>query len=65
MKVEISNGDLIDKITILELKIEMIDGKESLVNIKNEYNLLCELEFDTPHKGELKNRIYNVYAIFH
>lgn len=55
MKVEISNGDLIDKITILELKMEMIDGEERLRNIKNEYNLLCELEFDTSHKAELKD----------
>jgi hypothetical protein len=55
MKVEISNADLIDKITVLELKMELVNDEACLVNIKNEYDLLCDLEFNTPHKSQLKD----------
>ena len=34
MKIEISNGELLDKISILELKMLKIEDKEKLVNIE-------------------------------
>ena len=40
MKVEISNGELLDRISILELKILKIEDKEKLVNIHKEFNIL-------------------------
>ena len=43
MKVEISNGELLDKITILELKLEKIKDKEKLVNIQKEFDTLNPL----------------------
>jgi len=43
MKVEISNGELLDKISILELKMLRIEDEEKLVNIKNEFNTLNPL----------------------
>ena len=43
MKVEVSNGELLDKISILEIKMEMIEDKEKLVNIHKEFNILNPL----------------------
>ncbi len=50
MKIEISNGDLIDKITILEIKIQEVSDEEKRKNIIKEYKLLVEHEFKCPHK---------------
>ena len=40
MKVEISNGELLDKFTILEIKMGNITDPSKLVNIENEYREL-------------------------
>ena len=40
MKIKISNGELLDKISILELKMLNITDKDKLVNINNEFNEL-------------------------
>tara|TARA_Y100000389_G_C17352896_1_gene459449 strand:+ start:429 stop:812 length:384 start_codon:yes stop_codon:yes gene_type:complete len=40
MKIEISNGELLDKISILELKMLNITDKDKLVNINNEFEEL-------------------------
>ena len=50
MKVDISKGELIDKITILEIKMDRIKDETKLKNIKNELDILYEIEFDTQHK---------------
>ena len=49
MKVEVSNGELIDKVTILELKLKNITDKDKLENIQKEFdelNPLLEPLFD-------------------
>lgn len=43
MKIEVSNGEIIDKLTILQLKIERIVDKEKLKNLRREYGELKEL----------------------
>lgn len=43
MKVEISNGELIDKFTIIEIKLMKINDKSKLENISKEYNILNKL----------------------
>ena len=43
MKAEVSNGELLDKFSILELKLLKIEDKEKLVNIQKEYNTLKPL----------------------
>lgn len=43
MKVEVSNGELLDKLTILELKMSNISDVKKLVNVKKEYNELGPL----------------------
>lgn len=38
--VEIAPGELIDKITILEIKLENIRDKDKLANVRREYEIL-------------------------
>lgn len=40
MKIEVSNGEIIDKYTILEIKLAKISDAKKLVNIQHEYNTL-------------------------
>ena len=43
MKVEVSNGELLDKLSILELKLLHIKDKNKLVNINREFSELKPL----------------------
>lgn len=43
MKVEVSNGELMDKLSILELKLKNITDSKKLINIKVEFNELNPL----------------------
>ncbi|HYE52389.1 MAG TPA: DUF6165 family protein [Azospirillaceae bacterium] len=38
--VEVGAGELIDKLTILEVKLERVDAPEKLANIRHEYEVL-------------------------
>ena len=49
VSVEISPGELIDKITILEIKLDRIENAEKLVNVKHEFETLT-----TARDGTLK-----------
>lgn len=40
IKVEIAPGELIDKLTILEIKLQKISEKNKLKNIRHEYSVL-------------------------
>lgn len=40
MKIEVSNGEIIDKYTILEIKRSKIKDPEKLKNVQHEYNTL-------------------------
>ena len=42
MTIEISNGELIDKLTILEIKLEKVIDKKASANILNEWEILNE-----------------------
>jgi hypothetical protein len=53
MLVEISKGELIDKITILEIKDEKITDPEKLKNVRHELETIRKLEFPTPVKEKL------------
>ena len=57
MKVEVSNGELLDKLTILELKLSNISDVKKLTNIQKEHDELNPLAgqlFDSYGEG-LKN----------
>lgn len=40
MKIEVSNGEIIDKYTILEIKLSQIKDKDKLINIQHEFDVL-------------------------
>ena len=57
MKVEVSNGELLDKLSILELKLTNISDVQKLTNIQKEHDELNPLAgqlFDS-YGEELKN----------
>ncbi len=43
MKVEISNGELLDKLSILEIKLSKIENPDKRSNIQAEYDLILTL----------------------
>lgn len=42
MKIEVSNGEIADKLTIIEIKLKHIKDEEKLKNLRNEYAVLDE-----------------------
>ena len=42
MKIEVSNGEIIDKLTIIRIKLERIKDRVKLVNLKKEYDILLK-----------------------
>jgi hypothetical protein len=62
MKIEVSNGEIVDKITILKIKSERISETDKLKNINDELNTLLptlvELNIDEHH--HLFVKLYNV-----
>jgi hypothetical protein len=40
MKIEVSNGEIIDKLTIIQIKLERIKDKVKRANLRKEYNEL-------------------------
>ena len=42
MKIEVSNGEIADKLTIIEIKLSQIKDENKLVNLKKEYQVLNE-----------------------
>ena len=69
MKIEISNGELVDKLTILELKQIHVNDSNKLNNINNELSYLIEYFNILKTKAErevlrnlmsLKDKLFNV-----
>ena len=62
--VEVSVGELLDKISILEIKQEKIKDAESLKFIKDEYNILkSELDKNVKNDENLKNLFNSIKEI--
>ena len=40
MKIEVSNGEIVDKLTIIEIKLEHIDDPVKIKNLRKEYEVL-------------------------
>ena len=53
MKIEISNGELLDKISILEIKLLTIEDKDKLINIHKEFDALNPLVIELFESSEL------------
>lgn len=54
LRVQVSPGELIDKITILEIKMKEIHDAEKLMNVEREFELLLDvMEKELPLSEEL------------
>jgi hypothetical protein len=61
MKIDVSNGELVDKWTILTIKLDHITSPAALQNIQLEYRLLSEAMEHVPHlRGEHVGRLLEV-----
>ena len=65
MLVEISNGELLDKISILELKMLKIEDEEKLVNVHKEFDTLNPLvvELFENNDSQLQNHYLELAEI--
>jgi hypothetical protein len=67
MKIEVSNGEIIDKYTILEIKLSKIKDSNKIINIQHEYNTLTpdvEYIYDTcKDRNQLKNLHINLLEV--
>ena len=65
MLVEISNGELLDKISILELKLLKVEDEGKLVNIMTEFDALNPLviELIENYDGQLQNHYLELAKI--
>ena len=71
ISIELSPGELIDKITILEIKLERMDDAEKLKNVKSEWEMLTaardgdvkpslKLERLTAELKEVNQRLWDI-----
>jgi len=63
LKIEISTGELVDKITILELKLKNIkNDEEKIKNVKHEFEILTESlkQTNISQESELYRKLYDV-----
>jgi hypothetical protein len=63
MKIEVSNGEILDKITILAIKKSIIKDKDKLINIHNEFNTLVTYFnqiVNTPEIGDLYYKLQEI-----
>tara|TARA_B100002019_G_C20934212_1_gene433623 strand:+ start:69 stop:458 length:390 start_codon:yes stop_codon:yes gene_type:complete len=52
MKIEVSNGEILDKLSILELKMRFIDDSNKKDNIIKEHKYLKNASMKIFHKGD-------------
>jgi uncharacterized protein YjbK len=53
MKIEVSNGEILDKLSIIQIKLDRIKDEAKLANLRKEYDVLMEaasgiLSLDNP-----------------
>jgi hypothetical protein len=61
MKIEVSNGEIIDKLTIIEIKLERIEDETKLVNLRKEYEVLNTAASQIISKNdELYKALYDI-----
>jgi len=46
MKIEVSIGEIVDKLSILQIKTSLIKDEEKLKNVKTEYDYLYDIVFN-------------------
>jgi len=65
IRVPISLGELIDKITILQIKLLEIKDAEKVKNIQKEYDLLTLLDEYQKEKHNLSNYMRDLFIVNH
>ena len=69
MKIEVSNGEIVDKLTILAIKLEQIKDVAKLKNVQTEYNELAPIvhnmyealsELDRPEMKKLHKDLQDI-----
>lgn len=61
MKLEISNGEIADKLTIIEIKLSKITDPAKLANIRNEYEVVNHAMSTTLEKSHpLYRQLYEI-----
>lgn len=58
MQIEVSTGEVLDKLSILQLKKELISDKDKLTNIAKEYEILQQVTEDLMYNQQ----VYNLYT---
>jgi len=61
MKIEVSNAEIVDKLTIIEIKLSKIKDESKLHNLKKEYNMIKEVvDKIISHEDILYKNLYNI-----
>jgi DNA helicase HerA-like ATPase len=61
MKLEVSNGEIADKLTIIEIKLEKITDPGKLANLRNEYEVVSQAMSTIMDKGHpLYRQLYEI-----
>jgi len=61
MEIEVSNGEIIDKLTIIEIKLRKIKDEAKLANLKKEHEVLKSASLDIiSDKDPLYRALYKV-----
>ncbi|TYP99616.1 hypothetical protein C7447_101216 [Tenacibaculum adriaticum] len=67
MKIEVSNGEIIDKYTILEIKLSEIKDTKKLANIQHEHDVLTpvvnSIYKESTNKDHLKKLHHNLLEV--
>lgn len=66
MKIEVSHGEIVDKLTILQIKTERIEDTTKLENVKKEFEYLSEVvsEFMDIQNDKLYKELYEINCRF-
>ena len=61
MQIEVSNGEIIDKLTVIQIKLERIKDEAKLVNLKKEFEILSQVASKIiPTDSPLYQSLYKV-----
>jgi hypothetical protein len=63
IKIPISIGELIDKITILEIKNSRIKNEEKLLNVRNELKILRSILLENNFHENIENYYQCLYTV--
>ena len=65
VEIPVSLGELVDKITILQIKLLEIEDKEKLINVRKEFDSLSELPIYKELKPQLNVFLNRLFIVNH